>query len=283
MAQITGRPRTRQAFTLIELLVVVTIIVVLLALLTPALERAIYSAELTACGAQMKGVGQGVTQYAMSNKRHYPYRPGVPLGWQPFQLTERSSPTLDERPYIMPYFSLKQLVDPLSGGELDLSPEGTDDDSAVIATIQLWYSWGYPGQRSSTKLGQAFSFTDDRTTPAKTHRYSLLASDCDSYDPTAWVYGSHPDRDGVMQWLELDDEGGIIPGLPVLKLVWSRWQAATPDRGLIDRNFAYQDGSVNRLTDLKTMLDGHPSMKELPIYSHKAEWPRFRTYVPSDD
>src|SRR5438876_557647 len=52
----------RAAFTLIELLVVVTIIVVLLALLTPALDRAIYQAELTVCAANQHTVGAGAAK-----------------------------------------------------------------------------------------------------------------------------------------------------------------------------------------------------------------------------
>ena len=51
----------RAAFTLIELLVVVTIIVVLLALLTPAMDQAIYQGELTACGARLKAVASAIT------------------------------------------------------------------------------------------------------------------------------------------------------------------------------------------------------------------------------
>ena len=35
-----------RAFTLVELLVVITIIVILLALLTPAMDRAVYHAEM---------------------------------------------------------------------------------------------------------------------------------------------------------------------------------------------------------------------------------------------
>ena len=45
---------TRSGFTLIEQLVVVTILVLLLALLAPALDRAVYSAELTVCGTTLR-------------------------------------------------------------------------------------------------------------------------------------------------------------------------------------------------------------------------------------
>ena len=47
--------RHRIAFTLIELLVVITIIVILLALLVPAINKGIYAAELAKCGSQLKG------------------------------------------------------------------------------------------------------------------------------------------------------------------------------------------------------------------------------------
>src|SRR5687767_3588676 len=65
----------RQGFTLIELLVVITIIVVLLALLTPALDKAIYMAELAVCGTNEKAIASGAQMYAVANKRRYPYRP----------------------------------------------------------------------------------------------------------------------------------------------------------------------------------------------------------------
>src|ERR1041385_4304760 len=62
------------AFTLIELLVVVTIIVILLALLVPSLDRAVYQAELAACAAQQRGVATGSITYAAHYSRSYPYR-----------------------------------------------------------------------------------------------------------------------------------------------------------------------------------------------------------------
>jgi len=61
-------------FTLVELLVVITTIVVLLALLTPAMDKAIYRAEQVRCLANIKGQYTAITTYAFDNKRSYFYR-----------------------------------------------------------------------------------------------------------------------------------------------------------------------------------------------------------------
>lgn len=62
----------RHGFTLIELLVVVTIIVVLLALLVPGLERAVRAAEQAKCLANMKAVGTATGMYLTEYKRIFP-------------------------------------------------------------------------------------------------------------------------------------------------------------------------------------------------------------------
>ena len=56
------------AFTLIELLVVVTIIVVLLAMLTPSLESAVLAAQKAKCASNLHSIHLGTNQYAMSNQ-----------------------------------------------------------------------------------------------------------------------------------------------------------------------------------------------------------------------
>lgn len=60
------------AFTLIELLVVITIIVVLLSLLVPGLERAIKTTEDVKCAANLKGIGTALALYLQDSKRSYP-------------------------------------------------------------------------------------------------------------------------------------------------------------------------------------------------------------------
>ena len=58
------RRRAARAFTLIELLVVIAIIAVLVALLTPAAERALSTARRVACAANMHQYGVAVHAYA---------------------------------------------------------------------------------------------------------------------------------------------------------------------------------------------------------------------------
>jgi prepilin-type N-terminal cleavage/methylation domain-containing protein len=64
-------------FTIVELLVVISIIVVLLALLAPALDQAIYQAELSVCGAKLRSLGGGLVNYALGSQRRYPQWPPV--------------------------------------------------------------------------------------------------------------------------------------------------------------------------------------------------------------
>src|SRR5688500_9352891 len=58
-----------KAFTLVELLVVITIITILLALLTPGLDKAVELAERARCASNLHVLHQGVVQYAYANRR----------------------------------------------------------------------------------------------------------------------------------------------------------------------------------------------------------------------
>jgi prepilin-type N-terminal cleavage/methylation domain-containing protein len=61
-----------KAFTLIELLLVITIIVLLLAMLTPALDKALLEAVKAQCGARQKGLVTFCNMYAADNRRMFP-------------------------------------------------------------------------------------------------------------------------------------------------------------------------------------------------------------------
>jgi prepilin-type N-terminal cleavage/methylation domain-containing protein len=60
---------TQGGFTLVELLVVVTIIVILLAMLAPALDSAIEQAERAVCATNLHAFGTASSGYAMNNRR----------------------------------------------------------------------------------------------------------------------------------------------------------------------------------------------------------------------
>src|SRR5213075_1201792 len=66
-------PRRRlNGFTLVELLVVIGIIVVLVSLLLPALNRAQDSARKVKCSSNLRQFGVALLTYAQSNNSQYP-------------------------------------------------------------------------------------------------------------------------------------------------------------------------------------------------------------------
>src|ERR1041385_7908759 len=143
----------RSAFTLIELLVVVTIIAVLLALLTPALDKAIYQAELAVCGTKVKGLAEAATFYAGEHKRSYPnrytyvknkYKTNRP---NKLWLANGSNPPYDERPLIRPYVSSidKAFQCPLlTEMHIDVNDINTRAaGEAGWTSYQFWYGWQY--------------------------------------------------------------------------------------------------------------------------------------------
>src|ERR1041385_8075080 len=131
----------RRAFTLIELLVVVTIITVLLALLTPALDKAVYEAQLVTCASNEHTMAAAVTDYAMDFKRTYPYRQAMreQETW-PMNIC-RAAPQYDDRPKLKPYMSINRTLNCALSPKIDI--EGSLGTSYVFAEENMWFGMEY--------------------------------------------------------------------------------------------------------------------------------------------
>ena len=63
----------RRAFTLIEMLVVISIIVMLIAMLLPAVKKAKFNARVTVCKSQMRQINNALITYSMENQGAFPH------------------------------------------------------------------------------------------------------------------------------------------------------------------------------------------------------------------
>ena len=248
------------AFTLVELLVVIAIIVVLLALLAPAMDRAIYQAELAVCAANLRGIATGATVYASESKRYYPHREGVrdDIVWPTAQIYNGSPivqgvynglwasegatnfEVYDDRQVLRQFISLKTLSDPLTG-EVDF--EDVNADAVAYSTVNLWFGYGFKGHQAMTRLGDRFGWSEVDTVTNKpvNWRFDVLASDRDTITTNngANVQSTHPDSEGRANNAVFQN-GNFGFGA---KWVISTWRSNT-GRSTVDLNFAYADGSV---------------------------------------
>ena len=272
------------AFTLVELLVVVTIIVLLLALLTPALSRAVYEAQLVQCGAQMRLAASGQVLYAMDHKRYWMYRRVIEnrhtfshllKGAKVFIAVDAD---IDDRPVHEGYVDLDWLFDTLATKvDPKLHPgEMENPQETIYSNYSLQYGWGYTLGDSGIeyppmkKMGDRWEARDDKR-GGRVTAFRWLLSDSDMYgrDPASGEGGgadaSHPDRGQTVLWNNFAQAGswdygageganvGLGAGLPV---TFSFWQNRGAWRhGRMDLNFAADDNSVHRLNDVKNEMD----------------------------
>jgi prepilin-type N-terminal cleavage/methylation domain-containing protein len=276
---LVGLPAVSKGFTLVELLVVISIIVILLALLTPALDRAIYRAELLRCGTNHRGLARHISQYAFDHKRWYPYRPTLnPEGTGPSGDTPRhlAGGNLDVRPMIRDRFDMNVYFNDV------FIPDPVDYDTPFREQSYIWTSihffFGYSHSNTPhpmRKLGDRWSVgnnwirPDGMTDRADSEfRYSVLIADREytfgSGDKR--VDGGHPDQEGrlIFKRLQADFQAWFYT---------NAWWESTTGRGLYDLNFALADESVVTYMDLKYRADKSLSderMKAIPANSYYA-------------
>ena len=299
-------PRT--AFTLVELLVVIAIIVILLALLAPAMDQAMYQAELAVCGAKVRGIGLAATVYATHNKRSYPdretYRNGNYKVNRPKRLWNATGNNnyFDQRRYIRPYVaSINQQFQCPFLPEMNFDITDIQNRPAgelCNSSYQFWYGWQYstiagganvpeaqtnvggtarPSEKGMFKLGDRFSYTVN----GRQYFFDVIANDHDLTSAPGtqplfdnMTHGSHPDKypKQTMAVLVQDEQ-----------LHWARWQGPY-QRGLIDMNFARTDNSVQRFHDVvleRDPVDHSPDERMVRVPEGTAdEWPGWRNTLP---
>jgi prepilin-type N-terminal cleavage/methylation domain-containing protein len=277
-------------FTLIELLVVITIIVVLLALLTPALDAAIYQAELVQCGAHQRGIASGAATYAVDQKRRWPTTGDLYAGGaEPQWIGREDHPQQDRRLILGSYIPLAMHADPLAAGELDRSMEANDADTFVLGDYELWFGWQYvvgsekhPGM---FRMGDRWGWRDPAS--GELYRFDLLATDMNGALYDGGVQTTHPDKDGVASASVFQNEAAVganIGGISLgLKVTWARWTANTVRRGPLDIQVARTDGSVERYLHVITgsSPEDEPRMTGVPWHAEASAAPGWGRYVPN--
>ncbi len=278
-----------RGFTLIELLVVVTIIVVLLALLAPAMDQAIYRTELTVCATKLKAVGSGAILYTYDNKRRYPHRPGVIRG--SFQTTTlfHATPKADapqgddDRPSIKPYIPLNKLLNCPLNGQIEL--EDTRPRVTVCGSYNMFPGWQYRGERGMFRLGDRWTWTE----PGQpSYALDVLATDRDAIAPLEpWVRGTHLDKSDVTFHTAFEGDNSQssrgVPDNVILDaagqtIYIAEWKnLTTHHRGFIDLNSVRQDGSVQTYNNVD--YEGDDRMIRPTLYSSKGE-PTWTVAVP---
>ena len=282
--------RGTHGFTIVELLVVITIIVVLVALLTPALDTAVYQAELATCAGRLQAQARAVSTYAVANRRSYPQPQGPRTGGQPDLLYWGSRPQWNVGGLLFgQYLSPDAFLDPLGGeGALDLSPEANrnalNDRTQVYANYNLWFGGQLPDEKGMLRFGNRLTWTDPYT--SRVNHFNVLASDINLVaDPdkdgtaTTGTQSSHCDRDQTMSMYAFQNEspGGIW--LALAEATISRW-AGPLERGSLDLNYAIDDGSVPRFTQVRATLEDEPRLRRLPS-NFAGTAPEWRIHIPA--
>lgn len=294
--------RQESAFTLVELLVVVTIILILVAMLVPAMSRAVYQAQLTVDAANLDAIAGGTALYAMDFGRRYPNRPGNreaedTTSFAPFYLKSRTDNNplnaRDLRPIVRGYIGAQNWPCALSR-DADLSEEANEGVDRVYAGYNLFFGFTYTrtgdwlgtgtfgtktAEQGMIKLGDRWTFTNQTPEGAPVTRYfDVLACDIDWQKWNGESFGSHPDDARTMAFFS--KQGEMSPWAGDGTFTWTWWQKGETQepqtRGRIDMNAARADGSVTRYNHLKAEKFSNPGFADVALFDtrfgYSGEW-----------
>ena len=302
----------RKAFTMVELLVVVTIIVLLLALLAPALSKAVYQAQLAACAAQKDAVATAALTYAMEFRRSYPYREAVHQNVDYWQALQVADGLFDDRSALRRLMPINAtLNDPLAGAvDLERIAQGAEDARAdftqVFGNVEMFFGYKFiereiqGGNRGGgpglLRVGDRLTWRDTANynqTPGGSQTYytTILAGDRDFARTDSGAFddcqSSHPDREGVMvnaiSQNEKNSYSDIEPVGTSGAVTISLWlNLRTRNRGPIDVNYAYQDGSVKRLTNVEDKIHNEEERTVIWPVVHTAAVDQIGLHLPKE-
>lgn len=276
----------RPAFTLLELMVVTAIIALLLAMLMPAIDRAVYAAQMAAEGANLKGSVEGLYSYAANHRSRYPYRAYFDVNQGPNGvelLKVGDNPRWDLRPVLRPYLPMKNLLDPFSA---HINYDTLDPDGNIQCNYSLWFDYGVFGSSRMSRVGSRFTWLGDS--------FSVLIGDFDLVVPVSGaVFNGHADEKGVMSFVvgeNLTEFGlpGAVAGPQGRKWSYSRWQRWSDGewrRGPVDQQYGYQDGSVRRydgMSNGQTGVSEDSRMVKVPPRPYATETASYWSYLPRE-
>ncbi len=256
-------PHSKKAFTLVELLVVITIIVVLLSLLAPAMEKAIYQTELAVCGTRHRAVALGATSYAAENKRAYPYRLYNDTTAGLAMLIAAPPDYYDDRPKLRPYFAINATLNCPLIPKIDLEAA-----TVAFSTFNLWFGFNYhrgaerwPGMR---RLGNRLQYPDSPpiSTPLLTGTRYMTPNN------GLTVEATHPDKIGTYYLFPSTDPGTAV----------NRWRSDDTGHGPIDLNFSFADGSVELIKDVE--IGNDERFGRVPGFTNSDGWDGNYEFIP---